>query len=373
MAEEQGGEQTAMQDDYFSTHDLLDSGDGAESAMNEQTQEGKTEEKPVEKPAKTGEPEKKDGVESGDKKPAPKAAGFAQRFFTADEKTGESVFDAEGAHSFLTGSLDKSYDYQGKHVAPQGEAAQPKPGEKPAETVEPWKKPLEERKTYRQNLLNALLYPVQAAQKRYGDNIPPEIAEVFQVQTQHAQSAIDEEMARYDYEQQEKREKENWAKGESAEKYAAQKQKANANEAVVAARFKTPDDYQEFMFGSNKSGKFEPGLATHAIYKAFDLANPDKIGLYGEKYQDALGKWWNEFAADQDNLEYLYEVGMARLQRSLWGELVKKIQTTKDGNAAAKKKALSRAPGRSEPSPLDSPDLDDAHKTLAQQMGRDTI
>jgi hypothetical protein len=378
MAEqEQGGEQTTMQEDYFSTHDLIDSRDGVEETVEEkETQDGEKEEKPKTKEPdkKTDEPEKKDGKKPGEKEPekkTPQITGFASRFFKSDEKTGESVFDGESAHSFLQGSMEKPYAYQGKHIPPQGEKT-PKPEDKKPE-VEPWKKPLEERRQYRQNLMNAFLLPVQAAQKQYGDSVPPEIADYQRAQIEHVNQLIDEEMARYDYEQQEKREKENWKKGESAEKQAALKQKAIANESVIAARFKSSEDYQEFMFGKVVNGKHEPGLATHAIYKAFDLANPDKAGLYGAEYDKALKSWWNEFASDQDNLEFLFEIGMARLQKSLWGELVKKVQTTRDKNTADKKKALKRAPGRSEPSPLDEPDLDDDHKTLARQLGRDTI
>lgn len=352
--------QEQMQNDYFSTHALID--DPTDAIKEKNTEEP---EKPVApKDLKADKAEKKETD-----KPAEVPAGFADQFYIRDDK-GNSTFNPEAALGFLM-PKETTFGYR-RPEQPQQEPAAPAAPAQPE--VPQWKKERDEERAYETSLRETLYAPLKNLRARFPEGMPPEIYAYVQQEEDALRERIDEHMRGWKWEREESREKERAERESKTAMRATYQAKRQANESVLAAKLGGSDKMQSFLFGNTgKDGKALPGLVTDRILHIFDLQNPDKRNLHGQKYSEAVESWWDEFGSNPDNLEMLYELGIARLQRQLWPNLVKHIGAQQAQQAQGLKKTMTRRPGVESAVPVDKPDSPQGFKDLDQFLNVSTV
>lgn len=282
--------------------------------------------------------------------PAPEQ-GFYGRFFKQDEQ-GNQVFDAEAAHGLLFNPNGPNFSYQGQFAQSQQPAQQQQPGQQPAqpnsqEEVPPWKQPLVERQNYEKQQAEQLLYGINQMRQQLGEalNQDPATAQFLAHQERLVREHIrDELIPKWEYERQAEQRKTEYEQQQQRERLTEYKSKAQANIGAMASQMGGEDAFNQFFFGQTVQGQdgkqqFVKGPATDALYHVFDLQNPDAKGLQGEQLQEKMNNWWHEFSANQNNLAFLYKMGVSELREKYWPKLVDKVGATKEAELRGQQRA----------------------------------
>jgi len=319
--------------DFLDGKTLVD--DTAAEPSLEKPEEGKTDDgkeptkepvPPVDKAVQAPASKKEDGTLSG----------FAQRFMKKGDK-GESIFDSEGALSFIKPGNGKDAPF--RYDLKPRKAAEATVDGKPAEPVNPFKQKIEERKTWRKERENEAFLWRNAYSEAI--NAGYEARGALQIADSKVRDYIEEKQADWEYERETKSAEEKHRGELSAKQQAEARSTRLANEQQYVQKLGGHEAYNEFLFGKKgPDGKAVPGYASDFIGKLFDMANPDEKEVTVEKME----QWWDSFASDRGNLQVVYEVGMARLQQELFPHLMQKAVSVHKETERQKEMGKARRP-----------------------------
>lgn len=283
-------ENTASVSDYFSEYTPVD--ESGTPIDDEPAPNGEKEEKPAEKPS-----EKSTDKPVADK--PEKVQGFDSRFYTTDEKTGESRFNGDSALEFLT--LKDKDDLRFKYERPTF-AAKDEP--EPDEVEQLAQQQTEYKQTLKKNALDLWAGFMDEA-------IRGGITDAAQAK-QYAMGRVQEIVDSHVNEQEQKWKADYMRKLRGmVEESTGQTQlasQANQGAAALAAKLGwNQAEYGEFFFKQHAEDIYS--LFELNARMAKDLASmPDPRTLSVEKYNKALNKWFQRIQADPKDHALLFNL-----------------------------------------------------------------
>jgi len=256
--------------------------------------------------------------------------GFEQRFFTKDEKTGESAFEPQSAMDFFMPKKDSklSFSYSPRKF----EAPVIDPNAKKDDTL-PWEKELEEERSYRDGLKSNLLQ-FKSKYTEYRNAGYDEATSAAAAERDLSQF-MEEHLKEREYAQTAKKREEEYNNIQEIRKYAEFEQKSHTNEAVFANELGGRDKYEQLMFDKDLGGVI--------VQKLFDMQNPEVKAKSVEELQTEMSKWWTKFSADMSNLQFVHDFAQARLQKKIWPKLVDHIRVVKERQLTSAKEGATKA------------------------------
>lgn len=292
--------------------------------------------------------------------------GIEKEFFKTDDK-GNPVFDIDAALSKLYPQNDRAFQYSGvkdprgalQQAPLQQQPQQPKEPEK-----EPWQIEFEKReqtrKTYIDNLSLGLNFVNEALKAGY------EPEQAINYANQQIQWLIDQEMAKLDYQNRYKADQEEKQRIAKEKEILQLKPRSDSVHRMLYTKAGGKDKFDALIFGTPSADgkKLQGGYGVDVLNMLFDIAHlGQQLPSDGNKLYQMYQDWYTRFSANENNLRFVYDVAMARLQKAMMPHIINFVRSAKDrefymrGQAQVKAPSGIQAPENSDttqPDPLNS-------------------
>ena len=271
-------------------------------------------------------------TKEADKKPT----GFDARFFKKNEKSGKEEFDPDTALSFFTPKDGDKLRFSG--YTPKTVIETKKDGDKTA--IDPRdfkalaKRDIEEEKKYRDGVREHLFL----FQKRFGEYRAAGHEETASLQAtaRDIEDYLGGILKEREYETSAQRKEREYKEAQDMKETAQLEQQARSNELVFANTLGGIEQYNSLMFDKNLGGV--------VMNKLFDLMNPGFKVASQEELQGKMQQWYTRLASDMNNLQYVYEMALARLQMRHWPKIVERVRSAKATGDTKKAQATLKTP-----------------------------
>ncbi len=233
-----------------------------------------------------------------------------------------------------------------------GQVKQPElllPGQQPEQTAQkksPFDEFYEKTNTYKQTLNQNLTLPMNFIREalKAGYNADQAVQYAQEKITEIAQKHTQE----YELEQRKEFEKTLYQEQNDRLELAKLDSQSKTNHASIAREFGVATDRFESIL-------FHKELGLKDIGMLFDLANPglrSDASVSKDVLQQKLNNWYTKFTSNPDNMRYLAESAMLRLQRAVFPKMAEKIKGMGASAAAGKARANSmQTPGKTSHTP----------------------